>query len=118
MDAYLNAGWCEVAASGARVYFSVREPQDGELLVRARALVPELADQPLTLVVNGEPLPAVRLGASWEEFRVPAPADRWRRGRNEVVFHFPGTVGVGSAEGRIAIDHVLLASGSIPEARE
>jgi HEAT repeat protein len=118
VDAYLGATWCELQAPGARVSFSVREPDDYVVLLRARALVPELIDQPLTMVLNGEPLPSVQLETSWEEFRVPTTPDRWKRGRNEVVFHFPGTVGVGTAEGRVGVDHLVLASGRIPEARE
>jgi hypothetical protein len=118
VDAYLNATWCELQAPGARVLLSVREPDDYQLLLRARALVPELVDQPLTLLVNGEPLPPVRLETGWEEFRIPTDAARWRGGPNELVFHFPGAVGVGPAEGRVGVDHVLLASGRIPPARE
>jgi HEAT repeat protein len=118
VDAYLNATWCEVAAPGARVTFDVREPADATLVVRARALVPELVDQPLTPVVNGSPLFGLRLATGWEEFRVPTRADLWRRGRNEVVFHFPGAVGVGAPEGRVGLDHVLVSSGRVPDARE
>jgi hypothetical protein len=118
VDAYLNATWCEVAAPGARVTFAVREPADATLLVRARALVPELVDQPLTPVVNGSPLSGFRLATGWEEFRVATRAELWRRGRNEVVFHFPGAVGVGAPEGRVGLDHVLVSSGRVPGARE
>jgi len=118
VDAYLHATWCEISSPGARTLISVREPDDYVLLVRARALVPELVDQPLTVVVNGEPLPPLRLQTGWEEFRVPTVAQRWTRGQNEVVFHFPGAVGVGPAEGRVGLDHLLLVSGRIPPARE
>jgi len=118
VDRYLGATWCELGRPGARVFIPLEEPDDYVAILRARALIPDLVDAPLTLIVNGEPLSPVPLPTGWQEFRIQTRADQWKRGRNEVVFHFPGTVGVGRDEGRVGLDHLVLASERAPAPRE
>jgi arylsulfatase A-like enzyme/HEAT repeat protein len=108
-DEFQESTWCATIAPVATVHLSQpRKPHATTLVMRLRALNPDLKNAPLTVTVNGHRLPATRLEGGWQVVRLSTEARHWRQGRNLVRLQLTLPKGPTPPAGLLAVDYFLV----------
>jgi hypothetical protein len=74
-----------------------------------------MANQRVTVVVNGQQSGSVALTQGWGEYQVRVTSDKWRVGMNEIVLQFDSLVPVSSLrgeDGKLLVNIVAYSAGS------